>query len=150
MTKKLSTWMGGWGENVQGGAPGNISYSGNVAVTGNIVVAVGTFTGFIHKSITDDITAAGNDNQGDATALTTQINRVTTVTGTTADGVKLPTAVSGLEITIINASATALEIFPNTDDDIDETGANLEDPNPVTAGATRRYIAVDSTDWYTA
>jgi hypothetical protein len=71
--------------------------------------------------------------------------------GTNGDGVKLPTAVAGLEILIINDDAAqTLKIWPATGDAIDGGSANAVDANQLAAGSSRRYIAVDATNWYTA
>lgn len=107
-------------------------------------------TGLIRKSVTDSITAGSTQTQAGATALTTDINRVTVV-ATASDGVKLPTAAAGLEILIINDDSTdALQVWPNTSDAIDGGAADAVDSNTLAAGSSRRYIAVDATDWYTA
>ncbi len=100
--------------------------------------------------VTNSITAGTTQTQAGATALTKNTNRVTVV-GTNGDGVKLPTAVAGLEILIINDdSAQTLKIWPATGDAIDGGSANAVDANQLAAGSSRRYIAVDATNWYTA
>ena len=102
-------------------------------------------------TLTDSITAgAGTQNQANATALTTMINRVT-VSATDGNGVKLPTAVAGLEVLILNAdSAETIQIWPADSDTIDGGSANAVDDNALPAGKTRRYIAIDSVNWFTA
>ncbi len=101
-------------------------------------------------TLTNSITAGSTQTQAGATALTTMVNRVT-VSGTNGDGVKLPTAIAGLEILIINDdSAQTIQIWPNTSDAIDGGSANAVDANALDAGSSRRYIAVDATNWYTA
>jgi len=100
--------------------------------------------------VTDGITANSTQDQSNATALTKGINRVTVV-GTNGDGVKLPTAVAGLQILIINDdSAQTIQVWPATGDAIDGGSANAVDANQIGAGSARRYIAVDATNWYTA
>jgi len=100
--------------------------------------------------VTNSITAGTTQTQAGATALTKNTNRVTVV-GTNGDGVKLPTAVAGLEILIINDDAAqTLKIWPATGDAIDGGSANAVDANQLAAGSSRRYIAVDATNWYTA
>lgn len=102
------------------------------------------------KTVTDSITAGTTQTQAGATALTTYTNRVT-VSGTDGDGVKLPTAVAGLEVLVINDdSAQTIQIWPNTDDKIDGGVADAVDGNTLAAAASRRYIATDTTNWYTA
>lgn len=120
-------------------------------ITGELSVTAGSLlSGLVRNGITNVITAAGS-TQGTATALTTQINRVTVVVAVTDDGVQLPDALSGVEILIINDdSADALAIWPATGDDIDGGATDAEDASPLAAGSARRYIAVDGTSWFTA
>ena len=102
------------------------------------------------KSVTDSITAGSTQTQAGATALTTEINRVTIV-GTNGDGVKLPTAVAGYEILIINDDAAQnIQIWPASGDAIDGGSADAADGNTLAAGSARRYITTDTTNWYTA
>jgi hypothetical protein len=114
---------------------------------GNIADPIST-SSLIMKSSEDSISAAGA-TQGAATPLTAQLNRVTTVTATTDDGVSLPAAAAGLEIVVINAHATdALAIWPATGDAINGGSANAEDSSALSAGSSRRYYAFDATNWY--
>jgi len=130
-------------QNTQGGSSGEKYHLTAAQHTG--VTAGGNFT----KSVTDSITAGATQTQAGATALTKDINRVTTV-GTDNDGVKLPTASAGLEILIINADAGQdIQIWPNTGDAINGGSANAVDSSALGEGATRRYIAMDATNWYT-
>ena len=115
----------------------------------HIAVAAAGIGGNFVKSITNSITAGATQTQAGATALTKDINRVTTV-GADNDGVKLPTASAGLEILIINADAGQdIQIWPNTGDAINGGSANAVDSSALGEGATRRYIAADATNWYT-
>jgi len=129
-------------QNTQGGSSGEKYHLTEAQHTG--IIAGGNFV----KSVTDSITAGSTQTQAGATALTKDINRVTTV-GTDNDGVKLPTAVAGLEILIINADAGQdIQIWPNTGDAINGGSANAVDSTALGEGATRRYIAMDATNWY--
>ena len=129
-------------QNTQGGSSGERYHLTAAQHTG--VTAAGNFT----KSVTDSITAGATQTQAGATALTKDINRVTTV-GTDNDGVKLPTASAGLEILIINADAGQdIQIWPNTGDAINGGSANAVDSTALGEGASRRYIAMDATNWY--
>ena len=126
----------------QGGSSGERYHLTLAQHTG--VTAGGNFT----KSVTDSITAGATQTQAGATALTKDINRVTVV-GADNDGVKLPTASAGLEILIINADAGQdIQIWPNTGDAINGGSANAVDSTALGEGATRRYIAMDATNWY--
>lgn len=104
---------------------------GNLASTGDVVSAT-----------TASITAAGTV-QGDATALTTTFNIVSTAT--TGQGVKLPTAAVGLQITISNDSSADVKIYPNTSGTIDGGSANV--PIDLRIGASMSLVGINSTGW---
>jgi hypothetical protein len=100
--------------------------------------------------LTDSISAGSTQTQGGATAITTEVARVT-VSGTDGDGVKLPTAVAGQKILIINDDAAqTIKIWPNTSDAIDGGSADAVDANVLGPGSSREYVASDATNWYTA
>ena len=144
-------------------APGVVTTAGDVVyATGDNVIArlaignggtVLSSTGSAVQwglTLTNSITAGSTQTQAGATALSTAICRIT-VSGTDGDGVKLPTAVAGLEVLILNAdSAQTIQVWPNTSDAIDGGSANAVDSNALPAGLTRRYTALDTTNWYTA
>ena len=70
------------------------------------------------------LTAFAGGGQGSATALTAAINRVTTV-ATAADSVKLPAALAGASLVVINAAAAnAMAVFPQTGEIINALAAN--------------------------
>lgn len=101
-------------------------------------------TGDATFSNDSSVTAAGSDQSG-ATAL----SKTYSVVGTaTADqGVKLPTAVAGLQYTVKNDTAVNIKIYPNTSGTINGGGANAAIDCP--AGSTTRLIGASSTDWDT-
>lgn len=101
-----------------------------------------TFTGLTKKSVTTGITADVGSAQG-GSPLTTDINEVSTV-GTTGDSVTLPTAVAGLEVTIINNGANACDVFPASGDNL---GAGLNTAASLAAGTNITYVAYDATNW---
>jgi|TARA_R110000787_G_scaffold173091_1_gene285689 hypothetical protein len=102
-----------------------------------------------HFTPVDSISAGQTQTQAGATALTSGVNRVT-VSAVDLDGVKLPTAFAGARCLIINADAAqTIQIWPNTGDAIDGGSANAVDSNSLAAGASREYVAIDVTNWYT-
>jgi hypothetical protein len=120
-----------------------------VVASGNSTMTQLTLSGALIKSVTNTITAGSTQTQAGATALTKDINRVT-VSGTNGDGVKLPAAVVGAKIEIINDDAAqTIQIWPATGDAIDGGSANAVDANALAAGGDRTYFSVDSTNWYT-
>ena len=102
----------------------------------------------LSDSATNSITSGTTQTQVGATALTTIFNRVTTHANVD-DGVKLPTAVPGLKITILNGTATAdLQVWPATGDAIESAGVNAVGVTKIASAATTTYEAVDATTWY--
>lgn len=95
----------------------------------------------------DGITAHAGGGKANAYQLTTQLNRVTTV-ATTADSVKLPEAIPGTSVTLINAGANAMQVFGKDSDTINgvATGTGISQPagteyvyHCLTDGAWRQY-----------
>jgi len=128
---------------------GNLSLVGGLATDGETAPSSGIVAGgLIRRTVTNSITAGSTQTQAGATALTSELNRLTTV-GTTGDGVKLPTAEAGLVCVIRNDGANAAQIWPNTSDSIDGGSANAVDSNSLASGSVREYFAVDATNWYT-
>ena len=81
-------------------------------------------TGLNKNSVTNAITAHSGGGQGSSVALTAAINRVTTV-AVAADSVKLPAAIAGRMVAVINAAVTnAMNCFPASGDAINALSAN--------------------------
>ena len=113
--------------------------SGNITAQANI-----NMTGYVIRSVATGISAAGS-TQGTATAISKEINVVSTVAS--GAGVVLPTAVAGMAITITNTSANSLLVYPATSGIINSLSANVGYTQP--AGATLQFVAPTTTQWYT-
>lgn len=75
-------------------------------------------------TVANAIAASATQTQVAATAMTKDINRVTTV-ATAGDAVKLPAATAGAKITVINANVTnACGVFPASGDAINAIAAD--------------------------
>jgi hypothetical protein len=106
----------------------------------------GGFAGSLEtQSVTNGITAFATGGQGSATPLTSMINRIT-VCATTGDSVKLPISVAGMVISVLNAGAASLNVFPGVGDFINLLAVNTALAVPSTKGATF-YCAVTGT-WH--
>jgi len=123
---------------------GNLSTGGALSVTGNISAANVTVSSYHIRSVQTAISAAGTV-QGNATALTKEINVVSTVAS--GAGVRLPTAVAGMVISITNTSANSLLVYPATSGIINSLSANAAFTQA--SGATLQFIAPTTTQWYT-
>ena len=99
-------------------------------------------------SATNSITSGTTQTQAGATALTSRFNRVTTH-GNVDDGVKLPTAIAGKEVIILNDTATAdLQVWPATGDAIEGAAVDAVGVTKIANGVATTYEAVDAITWY--
>jgi hypothetical protein len=122
-------------------APWNSNNLGGIRITNNGDLYTGRY---IYHSAATAVTAAGT-TQGTATALTVEINHVTTVTAST--GVILPTPASaGIRIFIRNGGANNLNVYPHSGGNIAGTGVNAA--ISIDVGTTLEFIAFDTTNWY--
>lgn len=118
-----------------GGTPGTIS--GTVKATMDAA-------GIWQYSNTTGITAFAGGGQTNATQLTTVINRIITV-ATAADSVKLPVAVAGMIVVVINASSNACQVFGTSPATINgvATGTGVS----LAAGKTALYCCALANVW---
>jgi len=88
--------------------------------------------------------AAAGTVQGDATALTAEMNIVTGADGTA--GVRLPAGTADHVVIVVNTGAQALKVYPATGAQINSAGANA----PVNLGGERMavFICRSTTQWY--
>lgn len=103
-----------------------------------------TFTGNIKRSVQVGITAFATGGQASAVLITADTAEIS-VCATAADSVKLPSAVAGLVILITNHGIAAADVFPNTDDAINEGAANAA--KSLGINASMLCIAYDATNW---
>lgn len=89
------------------------------------------------------LTALGG-GQGGALALTEEQNNVTTVT-VPGDGVKLPDAVAGLSVKVMNNGASNLAVFPFLGDLIDGGAVNAS--VTLTPGESCDFMAISTGAW---
>jgi hypothetical protein len=92
------------------------------------------------------ISAHVGGGQASATALAAEYNNVTTVTSN-YDSVKLPTAATGLKITVKNSGASVLSVFPFASDSINGLSANASIDIPVKGQVT--FNAISTVIWKT-
>lgn len=95
---------------------------------------------------TAGILAASTQTQAAATLLGSAINEVATV-GTAGDGVKLPIAEAGLDITVINNGANDVDIYPNTSDQIN--ALSVDAAFTLSAGSRVIFKTYNATNWVT-
>jgi len=110
----------------------SVGPAGNTIIGGNLI-----------KSVTATITASTGSAQG-GSPLTKDYNEIS-VCATAGDSVTLPTAVAGLQITITNHGAESADVFPATDDAINEAAANTA--KALAADASMTCFSYDVTNW---
>lgn len=107
---------------------GTLSVTGTFSAGGAMTVpSGGTLTigaANLIMTPTPTITAYAGGGQANATALTTLVNRISTV-ATAGDSVKLPASVPGLEIIVINRGANPCQVFGTGTDTINGNGATV-------------------------
>lgn len=136
---------------------------GNATLTaGNLVLTLGGFTvtngavlhttgnhtmtnGHILHSTANALTAVGT-TRADALALTKQTNNVTSAAAGT--GVVLPAGVIGMEITLFNAGANAIQVYGNGSDTID--GVAAATGVPLTNAKRAKYFCVAAATYVSA
>ena len=80
------------------------------------------------------MTAYAGGGQANAVALTSDINEVSTC-ATGGDSTKLPAAVAGMEMVVINHGAAAMDLFPISGDFINEAAVDTATSIAIDAAA---------------
>ncbi len=114
-------------------------------VTGLLTATAGATFGArnTYKGITS-ITAFATGGQASATALTGEVNYVTTC-ATNQDSVKLPIASLGGHCVVFNNGAATCDVFPISGSKID---GGLDTAYNIAAGASREFWGRSATEWY--
>lgn len=137
------------------GTTGDLTVAGTATFNGPIVLgdaaadsltinSTTTYSEVVNYSNATSITAFAGGGQASAVALTEEINNVTTV-ATAGDSVKLPAAVAGAHVYVKNSGATALDIYPASNDSIDALAINLA--VRIMPGSSINFYAINGTVW---
>jgi hypothetical protein len=101
---------------------------------------------FETQSYIDGLTAHAGGGQGSALLITTMLSRFTIV-ATAGDSAILPPGVGGMNITVINASATSMNVFPDIGSTINALSANTA--FALAAGKTAVFVTTVPGAWHT-
>jgi hypothetical protein len=125
----------------------NSGQAGQMRVDNPRQTNVTTDSGFYFiETSADSLTAHAGGTQAAALALTAQMNRIATV-GSAADSVALPASAAGMEITVINHGANAMQVFGAGTDTINDVAtATGVSQMP---GSTVLYFCTTAGNWYT-
>ena len=121
---------------------GTLTGTGATSFTG----ATTTTRTALNKITPQIVTAAGSTQLG-ATAITGSKAIVTVATTASTHGVRLPTAATGLEVTVANAASFGVKVYPATNGKIGAVATNGADTTVLAINKANRYIAVNTTLW---
>lgn len=99
---------------------------------------------FLKKSVQSGVTAYAGGGQANGVLITSDIVEISTC-ATAQDSVKLPVAVVGMEIKIVNHGAQSCDVFPNTSDKINEGAVNVA--KALAADASMICVCWDVDNW---
>lgn len=116
----------------------------NINASGDVTAVNFSSTGYYVHSVALGITATGT-SQGTAELLSSEFNVVSTVP--VNSGVKLPETTGGMRLTVVNSSANAVNVYPNTSASINSGSANAA--YSLAAGSRLDYVSVSASKWYT-
>ena len=127
-------------KNEQGGNIGiETTGSGEVQIFSNLQMGNDKL---IAVDVNSNITASTTRTQGQG-ALTAQVNEISTVANND-DTVTLPSAITGIEIEIINNGAKTLQIFPASGDNL---GLGTDTAEELEANERVKFVAYDTDNW---
>jgi hypothetical protein len=95
-----------------------VATTGTDSIRQNQILQVG----FLQESAADNIPAFAGGGQANATLLSNELNKITTV-ATAGDSVKLPPSMPGLTIVVTNKGANSMQVFGSGADTIDDSAA---------------------------
>jgi hypothetical protein len=108
-------------------------------------IGTGYAGSFPTVSYANALTAHAGGGQGSATPITTCIARFTTV-ATAADSAVLPVSSPGMQITVTNAGANSMNLFPNGTEQINALGASAA--FAIAAGKTASLSCAVAGQWH--
>jgi len=94
----------------------------------------------------DSVTATAGGGQANAFQINFMTTRVTVV-ATIADSVKLPNSSGGLFLTVANAAANSMNVFPAVGETINALGANAA--FAIAGGKACFFVATSKGQWHT-
>ena len=101
---------------------------------------------FETQSYADGLTAHASGGQTNGLLITTMMSRFTVV-GTGGDSATLPVGVAGMNLIIINATATSMNVFPDTGSTINALSANAA--FALAGGKTATFVTTLPGAWHT-
>lgn len=101
---------------------------------------------YVLEQPVDGLVAHAGGGQANGTPITQQMARFVTV-ATIADSGLLPASVPGLSITVTNAAANSMNVFPNGTDQVNALGASTA--FALAGGKTASFNCYTAGQWHT-
>jgi hypothetical protein len=117
-----------------------------VNASGLVTLSGGAKISGLQTDVPQLVTAAGA-TQGNATAITSSLAIINVATTASTHGVKLPTASTGLVVTVGNLGAFGTKVYPATGDKIGAASTNAADSTVLAINKANTYIALNTTLW---
>lgn len=108
-------------------------------------VGTGASGGYPTVTAVDALTAHAGGGQAGATLCAAVINRFTTV-ATAGDSGLMPAAKAGMQLTVTNAGANSMNLFPASGEQINQAGANTA--FALAAGKTASFTSAANGAWH--
>lgn len=108
-------------------------------------VGTGASGGYPTVTAVDALTAHAGGGQAGATPCAAVINRFTTV-ATAGDSGIMPSAKAGMQVTVTNAGANSMNLFPASGEQINNAGANAA--YALAAGKTASFTSAANGAWH--
>jgi hypothetical protein len=108
-------------------------------------IGVGYAGSLVTDSFADGLTANAGGGQANATSITTTISRITNVANI-GDSIKLPPAVPGLDLIVMNHGAKSIQVFGSGNDTVDDVSSTFGVPQMI--GSVTIYACVTAGKWY--
>lgn len=126
-----------------------LTVNGAATITGVLTAQSITTTGLSASSVSDNLTAFAGGGQAGALLLTSRNNRVSTV-ASAADSVRLPLAIAGITVEVINGAASnSMQVFGSGTDTINDVATATGVAQAAGKAATYTCIsAAPAGKWY--
>jgi len=115
---------------------------------GGVVLSAETLTGVSYgtKMATAGLTAHAGGGQANGVLIIAPITQFSTV-GSAGDSATLPHALAGMVVTVINSTATSMNVFPASGETINGGAANAQ--VAVTNATPTIFYAISAGAWWT-
>lgn len=117
-----------------------------INATGLATLSGGEVVGGFLSGVPQLLTAAGTTQLG-AAAILGSLAIINVSTTASTHGVRLPTAATGLEVTVGNLGTFGVKVYPATNGKIGAASTNAADSTVLAINKANTYVALNKTLW---